>query len=715
MMDEAGALTTLPGTPYPLGATWDGTGVNFALFSEQATGVELCLFDSVDAQAESRRIPLNRTRFVWHVHVRGLGPGQLYGYRVNGPYDPSRGLRFNAKKLLMDPYARAVARPARWDDALLGYQRAGSGGDLPADDRDSAAFVPLAAVIDPSFDWGDDRPPRTPWRDTIIYEAHVKGLTQLHPEIPASQRGTYSALACAPVLDHFARLGVTAVELLPVHHQVDEEHLVARGLTNYWGYNTLAFFAPDFRYASSPGVGHAVREFKSMVRALHAAGLEVILDVVYNHTAEGNRLGPTLSMRGIDNPAYYRLAPGDPRFYVNHSGCGNTLNTQHPRVLQLIMDSLRYWVTEMHVDGFRFDLASALARGPQGVDMSSAFFQAIQQDPVVSQVKLIAEPWDVGPGGYQVGHFPSPWTEWNGKYRDAVRRFWRGDEGTVSELATRLAGSADLYAGANRGPLASINFVTAHDGFTLHDLVSYNEKHNDANGEHNADGENHNLSWNCGVEGPTDAPAVTALRARQARNFMATLLLSQGVPMLSGGDELARTQHGNNNAYCQDNETSWTHWDQGDASRTLLEFTRRVIRLRKEHPVLRRRAFLRGQANGGNGHKDVTWLTPDGREMTTDDWNNPALKCVGAAFAGGDIGDTDSDGRSIIGEPLVCLFNAGDADVAFTLPDADADRQWVCVLDTADDSRQDTPEPVTQFRLVSHSVAVFTAKSKIHM
>jgi glycogen operon protein len=701
----------LPGNPYPLGATWDGLGVNFALFSEHATGVELCLFDSVDATAESHRLRLTQqTDLVWHACLPEIRPGQLYGYRVEGPYEPAAGHRFNPAKLVVDPYAKAVARAVRWDDAVFGYRIGDPAGDLARDDRDSAPFAPLAAVVDHAFEWGSDRAPRTPWHDTVIYEAHVKGLTMLHPDVPPNLRGTYAALGSPPVIEHLQQLGVTAVELLPVHHHSFDRQLVERGLTNYWGYNTLCFFAPNMRYASSPIAGEAVREFKMMVRALHAAGIEVILDVVYNHTAEGNHLGPTLSLRGIDNSAYYRLSTENPRYYQDFTGCGNTLNAQHPRVLQLIMDSLRYWVLEMHVDGFRFDLASALARELYQVNRLGAYLDIIHQDPVVSQVKLIAEPWDVGPGGYQVGNFPVLWTEWNGRYRDAVRRFWRGDGGAVSELATRLAGSADLYEHNGRRPYASINFITSHDGFTLHDLVSYNEKHNEANGEDNRDGENHNLSWNSGVEGPTDDPAVNGLRTRQRRNFIATLFLSQGVPMLLGGDEMGRTQRGNNNAFCQDNEISWVNWTLSDDDRALLEFTRLAIRVMKEHPVLRRRTFLRGERLRSTGEKDISWLAPSGRDMTASEWTADHVKCLGAMFAGGDIGEVDGQGRPIIGEPLTYLLNASADDVDFALPTGVAADVWECLIDTADQHRRGmTFAAKTAYRLHGRSVAVFRA------
>ncbi len=701
-----------PGAPYPLGATWDGLGVNFALFSEHATGVELCLFDTVDATRESHRVRMrHQTDQVWHVYLPDARPAQLYGYRVEGPYDPQAGQRFNPAKVVIDPYAKAVERRLRWDDAVFGYRIGDAAEDLSRDDRDSAPYAPLAAVVDHAFEWGDDRPLRTPWHDTVIYEAHVKGLTMLHPDIPPHLRSTFTALGHPSVIAHLRRHGVTAVELMPVHHHVNDRHLVERGLTNYWGYNTLCYFAPDIRYAATPVAGQAVREFKMMVRALHAAGIEVILDVVYNHTAEGNHLGPTISLRGVDNAAYYRLSAENPRYYLDFTGCGNTLNARHPRVLQLIMDSLRYWVLEMHVDGFRFDLASALARELYEVDRLGAFLDIIHQDPVISQVKLIAEPWDVGPGGYQVGNFPVLWTEWNGRYRDAVRRFWRGDGGAVSELATRLAGSADLYERSGRRPYASINFVTSHDGFTLHDLVSYNEKHNEANGDDNRDGDNHNLSWNSGVEGPTDDPEVIALRARQKRNFIATLFLSQGVPMLCGGDEMGRTQQGNNNAYCQDNEMSWVRWELSDEERAFSAFVQRACRIMKQHPVLRRRTFLTGRVLAEAGEKDIAWLAPDGREMTEVEWQAGHVRHLGAILAGGDIGEVDAEGRPIIGDRLVYLLNAGADAVPFTLPAADGVLQWECLLDTADADRHGGAfAPGAQFDLSGRSVAVFVAR-----
>jgi glycogen operon protein len=672
-----------PGSPYPLGATWDGVGVNFALFSEHATRVELCLFDSPDDESESLTIPLTeQSHMVWHGYLPVVRPGQLYGYRVHGPYDPANGHRFNPHKVVMDPYAKVVGRTVRWHDSLFGFRRGGD--DLTMDDRDSAAYAPLAAVVDTAFTWGADRPPRTPWHETLIYELHVKGFTRLHPRVSEPLRGTYLGLASEPAIRHLTSLGVTAVELMPVHHHTDEWHLVQRGLRNYWGYNTLSYFAPDVRYASSPSPLECVREFKMMVRALHAAGLEVILDVVYNHTAEGNHLGPTLSLRGIDNRSYYRLQPDARRFYEDFTGCGNTLNMRSPRVLQLIMDSLRYWVNEMHVDGFRFDLASALARELHAVDKLGAFFDIIHQDPVLSQVKLIAEPWDLGEGGYQVGNFPTKWTEWNGKYRDTVRRFWRGDGGVVSELATRLSGSSDLYEQSGRRPSASINFITAHDGFTLADLVSYNEKHNEANGENNADGENHNLSWNNGVEGPTDDRRILELRARQRRNLMTTLLFSVGVPMISGGDEIGRTQHGNNNAYCQDNEISWTSWGLTAEQEEFLHFTRRVIRIWKEQPVLRRRKFFQGRRIRGADVLDIAWLDPSGAEMTDETWNAPDVRALGVRLNGDAIFDLDERGRRITGDTLLMLLNASADPLPFVLPAVGANEGWEMLVDTAD-------------------------------
>ena len=658
-------------------------GVNFSLFSEHGTGVELCLFDSIDATTESARVPLTeQTHRVWHGYLPEVRPGQLYGYRVDGPYDPPAGHRFNAAKIVLDPYAKQVGRPVRWGDEAFGYPIRHPEGDLKRDDRDDAANAPLGIVVDAAFAWGDDRAPEIPWHDTVIYEVHVKGFTTGHPEVPPHLRGTYLGLASEPAVRHLKQLGVTAVELMPVHHHTHDKALVDRDLTNYWGYNTLAFFALDIRYATSPA--HAVTEFKTMVRVLHDAKLEVILDVVYNHTAEGNRYGPTLSMRGIDNAAYYRLRDDDRASYLDFTGTGNTLNMTHPRVLQLIMDSLRYWVIEMHVDGFRFDLASALARELYDVDKLGAFFDIIHQDPILSQIKLIAEPWDLGAGGYQVGNFPALWTEWNGMYRDNVRRFWRGDGGQVSEFATRLVGSSDLYEGDGRRPSASINFVTAHDGFTLDDLVSYSAKHNEENGENNGDGSDHNLSWNCGVEGPTADPEVTRLREQQKRNLMATLLLSQGVPMICGGDEIARTQHGNNNAYCQDNETSWFSWELAPASREFLAFTQEIVRFRAAHPVLRRRRFFQGRRIRGVDVKDLAWFDPHGEEMTDADWHAQHVRCLGMRLAGDAIDETDERGHRIIDDTLLILLNAHHETIAFTLPSPGVRHSWTLMFDTAE-------------------------------
>jgi isoamylase len=675
-------MRTMPGHPYPLGATWDGKGVNFALFSENATGVELCLFDSVDAQKETQRIRLTeQTNRIWHIYLPDARPGWLYGYRVYGPYEPLTGHRFNPMKILVDPYAKAIARKTHWDDSMFGYRVGSPSEDLVMDERDNAAFASICSVVDTAFTWGDDRPPRIPWHNTIIYEAHVKGLTARHPDVPPELRGSYAGLACEPVIKHLLTLGITAIELLPVHHHADEYHLIKRGLSNYWGYNTLAFFAPDSRYGS--GTMSVVEEFKMMVRALHDWGIEVILDVVYNHTAEGNHLGPTLSLRGIDNLAYYRLSKNKPRYYVDYTGTGNTLNMQHPQVLQLIMDSLRYWVTEMHIDGFRFDLASTLARELHEVDRLGAFFDIIQQDPIISQVKLIAEPWDLGEGGYQVGNFPVLWTEWNGKYRDSIRRFWKGEGRQVAEMATRLAGSSDLYEQGGRRPHASINFITCHDGFTLQDLVSYNEKHNEANGEENRDGSNDNISWNCGVEGPTERPEVTARRERQKRNLMAALMFSQGVPMICGGDEIGRTQQGNNNAYCQDNEINWYNWDLGKDQKDFLEFTQNVISIRNAHPVLSRRKFFQGRYIRGSEIKDISWFSPDGHEMTDEEWNAESARYLGVRLAGDAIDEVDDLGLRIDGDTLLILLNAHDKPVPFVLPAHKKDTRWVLILDTA--------------------------------
>ncbi|HEY6362328.1 MAG TPA: glycogen debranching protein GlgX [Vicinamibacterales bacterium] len=672
-----------PGQPYPLGATWTGLGVNFAIYSTHATRVELCFFESPDPGSPSACVPLpEHTNMVWHGYFPDIRPGQLYGYRLHGPYQPRDGHRFNRHKVVLDPYAKAVGRGVTWDDSMFGYTIGDPLADLSMDTRDNAAFAPLAVVIDPAFTWGDDKPPRTPWHKTIIYEMHVKGFSKLHKGLPQGLRGTYEALTTEVAIEHLQRLGVTAVELMPVHHHAYDRHLVERGLSNYWGYNTLAFFAPDIRFASSSGADDSVREFKRMVKALHSAGLEIILDVVYNHTAEGNHMGPTLSLRGVDNASYYRLVPDDQRYYLDFTGCGNTLNMQSPQVLQLIMDSLRYWVLEMHVDGFRFDLASALARELYEVDRLGAFFDIIHQDPVLSQVKLIAEPWDLGAGGYQVGNFPVLWTEWNGKYRDAMRTFWKGEDRGVADVATRIAGSNDLYEHSGRRPYASINFITAHDGFTLNDLVSYNHKHNEANGEHNRDGEGHNLSWNCGVEGPTTDRCVVKLREQQKRNLMASLLLSVGVPMISGGDEVGRTQLGNNNAYCQDSELSWTPWDLTLEQQQLLAFTRRLARFRHAQPALMRRKYFHGRSIRGAEAKDIYWLDPSGREMTDEAWNAPFARSLGVLMVGNALDEVDERGRQVRGDTLLLLLNAHHDEVQFALPATTDGTAWVRTIDT---------------------------------
>ncbi len=675
---DRGAIENWPGRPYPLGAAYDGAGTNFSLFSETADGVELCLFDEDGGE---RRLPLEEIdAFVWHAFVPAVAPGQRYGYRVHGPWAPDRGQRCNPAKLLLDPYAKAIEGGVRWDQACFPYT---FGDENSRNDDDSAAFVPRSVVHNPFFDWGNDRPPDIQLNESVIYEVHVKGFTARHPDIPEAQRGTYSGLAHPVAIDYLTRLGVTAVELLPVHQFVHDAHLIERGLRNYWGYNSIGFLAPHNSYAAGGQRGEQVAEFKAMVRTLHEAGIEVILDVVYNHTAEGNHLGPVLSMKGIDNAAYYRLVSEDLRFYYDTTGTGNSLNVRHPHTLQLIMDSLRYWVTDMHVDGFRFDLAASLARQFHEVDRLSAFFDLIQQDPIVSQVKLIAEPWDIGEGGYQVGNFPALWSEWNGRYRDTVRDFWRGEPSTLGEFASRLTGSSDLYQADTRHPGASVNFVTAHDGFTLRDLVSYNEKHNEANGEGGADGESHNRSWNCGAEGDTDDPDVLALRHRQQRNFLATLLLSQGVTMLLGGDEAGRTQRGNNNAYCQDNEISWYDWDQVDED--LLEYTRLLIALRREHPVLRRRRWFQGRSIRGS--VDLGWFKPDGTEMGDDDWDAAPAPSVGIFLNGDAITDRDRRGQRVTDDSFLLLFNAHAEPVDWTLP-KQWGQWWELVTETADPGRE---------------------------
>ncbi len=672
-------MDTWPGSPYPLGATYDGGGTNFSIFSEAAHRIELCLFD--DAGHETRTALPERDGLVWHGYLPRVGPGQRYAYRVHGPYDPAAGLRCNPSKLLLDPYAKAIDGRIEWNEALFAYR---FGAPDSYNDGDSAPYAMTSVVINPFFDWTDDRSPRIPYHETVIYEAHVKGMTVLHPRIPDDVRGSYAGIAHPVMIKYFRNLGVTAVELMPVHQFVHDSTLDERGLSNYWGYNTIGFFAPHNDYACFGTRGEQVQEFKAMVRSLHRAGIEVILDVVYNHTAEGNHLGPTLSFRGIDNPAYYRLVEGDLKHYYDTTGTGNSLNVRHPESLRLIMDSLRYWVTEMHVDGFRFDLAATLAREFHDVDRLAAFFDLVNQDPVVSQVKLIAEPWDVGEGGYQVGRFPPLWTEWNGKYRDTVRDFWRGEPATLAEFASRFTGSSDLYEGDGRRPIASINFVTAHDGFTLNDLVSYNHKHNEDNGEDNRDGENHNRSWNCGTEGPTDDGKVVALRERQKRNLLTTLLLSQGVPMLAHGDELGRTQHGNNNVYCQDGKISWVDWDDARQHSILTEFTAELTRLRADHPVFRRRRFFQGRLIRGSNIEDIAWLRPDGQQMGEDDWNVGFGKTVAIFLNGRGIPELDDLGERIIDESFLLLINAHHRPIAFTLPDATYGGRWEIVVDTTD-------------------------------
>lgn len=668
------------GWPYPLGATWDGEGVNFALFSEHAEQVVLCLFDSRGRHEVDQIQMREQTCGIWHCYLPAARPGLLYGYRVYGPYKPELGHRFNHHKLLLDPCAKRIVGHPHWSEALFGYRIGSPREDFSFSTRNSAQGMPKCQVADTAFLWGDDRPPRTPWHDTLIYELHVRGFTIRHPEVPVHLRGTYAGLACEPVVSYLQSLGVTAVELLPIHYFIDEQHLLDKGLKNYWGYSPIGYFAPDPRYAAT---GNPVSEFKSMVKSLHSAGIEVILDVVYNHTAEGNHLGPTLCFRGIDNAVYYRLSPAHPRYTMDYTGCGNTLNTAHPRVLQLVMDSLRYWVQEMHIDGFRFDLAAALARGPNGeIDQKGSFMDAMQQDPILAHVKLIAEPWDTGDGGYQVGRFPAHLSEWNGKYRDVVRDYWRGQGGLIGELAYRLSGSADLYQHNGRRPQASINFITAHDGFTLYDLVSYNERHNDANGEHNKDGDQHNRSWNCGVEGNTTDTEILALRSRQRRNFLATLLLSQGVPMLLAGDETGRTQGGNNNSYCQDNEISWFDWELAclENNKELLTFVQQLVQIRRKHPSFRRRHFFRGIH--GSGVRDVLWFNPDGREIDDDEWDHDYARCLGLYLPGDGIGDWDRRGLTIEDDDFLLLFNAYHEVIQFSLPVVSGEAFFEVLIDT---------------------------------
>jgi len=673
-------ITVQPGSPFPLGATWDGRGVNFALYAENATGVELCLFDSKEQQNESTRIKVDeRTHHVWHIYIPELKPGQQYGYRVYGRYEPEHGHRFNPNKFLIDPYAKAISDTVHWQDSLFGYEVGHTDADLSFSGQDSVPFMPRCVVIDPTFDWGEDKLPKIPYHKTIIYELHVKGFTKLHPGIPENIRGTYSSLAHPVIINYLNDLGINAVEVMPIHYFITDRQLEERGKTNYWGYNTIGFFAPDVRYASNGHLGEQVFEFKNMVKELHKAGIEVILDVVYNHTGEGSQLGPTLSFRGIDNASYYRLTH-DRRYYMDYTGTGNTLNANLPSVLRLIMDSLRYWILEMHVDGFRFDLAATLARELHEVDRLSSFFDIIHQDPVISQVKLIAEPWDIGEGGYMVGNFPPGWAEWNGKYRDCMRDYWRGANSMLSEFAERLTGSSDLYRNDYRNPTASINFITAHDGFTLTDLVSYNEKHNEANGENNNDGESHNRSWNCGAEGPTDDAGIVSLRNRQKRNFLTTLFLSQGVPMLLAGDEMGRTQNGNNNPYCQDNEISWIDWQNAD--KELLEFTKKLISGYKNHNVFSRRDWFKGQPIKGRGLTDIAWFSPDGKKMSEENWKLDFAKCLGVYLNGRGIHSLDYDGKPIVDDSFYLIFNAHNEPVEYKLPTRRYGDHWLKVLDT---------------------------------
>ncbi len=711
----------LPGRPYPQGATWDGMGVNFALYSEKATAVELCLFDQQDGPPSEVFYLPEMSASVWHGYFTSIKPGQLYGYRVHGPFEPEKGLRFNPAKLLIDPYARAISGQVNWDAPVFGYRLGDPAEDLCCDDQDSAWGMPKSVVTSEHFAWDNDRSPLIPMDESIIYEVHVKGFTARHPEIPEPLRGTYAAVGTDVSIDYLKRLGVTAVELMPVHAFLDDKHLVDRGLRNYWGYNTINFFSPDARYSSAGDTGEQVAEFKAMVKALHAAGIEVILDVVYNHTAEGNHMGPTLSFRGVDNTSYYRTVSDQPRYYMDYTGTGNTLNVRHPQVLKLIMDSLRYWVEDMHVDGFRFDLAAALARELHDVDRLSAFFDVIHQDPVISRVKLIAEPWDVGEGGYQVGNFPALWAEWNGRFRDTARRYWKSDEGQLSDLGYRLTGSSDLYHRDGRRPSASVNFVTAHDGFTLHDLVSYSDKHNDANGEGGRDGADDNHSDNYGVEGPTDNSEILEIRERQKRNFMTTLLFAQGVPMICGGDEIGRTQEGNNNAYCQDNEISWYDWNLNEARAALLNFTCRLIEIRKKHPNLRRRKFFQDRAIdplhkqdrevGGKRVKDIAWYRPDGEEMAAEEWDAGWVRCLGLLLSGKTLDQVNRLGQPLNDDTYLLLLNPHHEPIKFYMPQAEDIAAWELIVDTRtpqipENERVDLGQP---YELIPYSAALMRA------
>jgi isoamylase len=700
-----------PGNPYPLGATWDGKGVNFSIFSETAQAVELCL---INPQGEETRVPLKqRTGFVWHAYLDGIAPGQPYAYRVHGPYDPEHGLRFNPKVRLIDPYAKALSGLHNWEAGSFGYEVGGEQEDLDIGSAE-ATGAPLSIVVNPEFDWGTEKNPNLPFHELIVYEAHVRGLTIQHPEVPEELRGTYLGMCHPSIVNYLKDLGITAIELMPVHAFVDDQFLLDKGLKNYWGYNTINFFAPDPRFRAGKAVGAEVNQFKELVKAMHAAGIEVILDVVYNHTAEGNHLGPTMSFRGIDNPTYYRLVEDNKRFCMDFTGTGNTLNVRHPQTLQLMMDSLRYWVTEMHVDGFRFDLAAALARSLHDVDQLSAFFMLIHQDPTLSQIKMIAEPWDVGPGGYQVGNFPTRWAEWNGRYRDAMRAFWRGDGGSASELAYRLTGSSDLYENDGRNPYMSINFVTAHDGFTLADLVSYTQKHNQANGEENRDGNDNNLSFNCGAEGPTDDPSIRALRLKQQRNLLATLLLSQGTPMLLHGDERGRTQQGNNNGYCQDNALSWLDWQLDDERRGLLNFTKKLTALRRAHPVLRRSTFFKGRSLRGSDVSDISWLRHDAQFMTDDDWANSETRSLGVFYAGNGLDDVDNEGNPLLDDDMLLLVNSHSQPIDFSLPFPEDDRPWQLLIDTAYDTAEEQKHGGEKTLLEPASLKLLTRKQREH-
>ncbi|MBZ4376594.1 glycogen debranching protein GlgX [Corallococcus sp. AS-1-6] len=697
-----------PGKPWPRGATFDGSGTNFAVYSQVATRVEVCLFDRADPTKEIERFDLPMsTEFVWHGYVPDLEPGTLYGLRVHGPYEPEKGHRCNPHKLLVDPYAKALYGEVDWKQPVFGYPLEHPKKDLMRDERDSAAGMPKGVVVSDFFDWGNDRRLDIPWRKTVIYEAHVRGLTMRHPGVPEHQRGTYAGLGSPAIIEHLQKLGVTAVELLPVQAFADDSFLNDKGLSNYWGYSTLNYFSPEQRYASRKTPGGAVAEFKSMVKALHAAGIEVLLDVVYNHTCEGNHLGPTLSFKGIDNASYYWTMP-EARHYLDFTGCGNSLNASNPQTARFIVDSLRYWVEEMHVDGFRFDLATVLGRsGKGGYDPNAPIFQIINQDPVLGRVKLIAEPWDVGLGGYQVGGFPSPWHEWNGKYRDALRKYWKGDENQAAEVGYRLTGSADLFAAARRRPQASINFVTAHDGFTLHDLVTYSSKHNEANGEHNRDGADDNQAWNCGVEGETDDTDIISLRERQKRNLLASLFLSTGVPMIVAGDEMGRTQHGNNNAYCQDNELSWVDWNLDTTRQDLLEFTRKLIQFRHGQSVLQRRRFFQGEHLWESEHKDLAWFRPDGTEMGAEDWQKPFVRSLAFLLGGDAIPTPDERGQRVSGDSLLVLLNAHHEPVTFTVPPPGEGGAWRLELYTADDKRGDEEMKPGKFEMAGRSLAVF--------